>query len=377
MKYSYLLLLVVVVLSVASCDRFEHNFAPQDPNEIDLDAAFFEPFEAAFNLVNTAGIDPVMAFYADDYNYYGITKAARRTWLEGLAATYSSLDFTISNTQVSIDNANHATINWRLVASSQDTRAVVADSTFVGEMLEKSGNSWILKGKNVCDPPLNKQLVIVEFFTFRTCPGCPQAEAKLHSLQDQYPNFIYLEHHTQMELAIPGEPTASYYNVTNAPVAIFQGTEKIIGSSDNELNQYQSLADALVQVDSPISYQLQTVAQDGRNLTGSVLLSPQTQLDTADLVLNYVIIEQTSSYTYLPGNQPIHNAVRARGSTALAGVNLAIPVNFELTSTVDIPDDAILVLFVQKKPSPWQNNATIQGGITHPLNTAKPWITRR
>lgn len=371
MKYAYLILLLGVAFLVMSCDRFEHSFAPQDPNDIDLDSAFFVPFATALNQVITGGTDPVMNFYADDYNYYGITKADRRTWLEGLAATYNSLNFNISNTQVNMEDASNATINWRLVATTADTKAVIADSTFVGEMLVKSGESWILKGKNVCDPPIDKQLVIVEFFTFRTCPGCPQAEAKLHSLQNQYPNFFYLEHHTNMELALPGELTAGYYNVTNAPVAIFQGTEKIIGSSDNELNQYQSLADALILIDTPISYQLQNVAVSGRDLSGSVLISPQTQLEMEDLVLNYVIAEQTSSYTYLPGNQPIHNAVRAKGTTSLAGVNLAVPVTFALTSTVDIPDDAILVLFVQKKPTIWQNNATIHGGITHPLPSAQ------
>lgn len=375
MKYPYLILLILVTLFITSCDRFEHNFAPQDPNVVDFTEVFFNPLQTAFNQASSSGLDPVMAFYADDYNYYGITKAARRTWLENLVTAHPGLDFSISNTQVNVEDANNATINWRLVASI--SRSVIADSTFVGEMLEKSGNTWVLKGKNVCDPPLNKQMVIVEYFTFRTCPGCPQAEAKLHSLQNQYPNFFYLEHHTSMELALPGELTPSYYNVTNAPVAVFQGTEKIIGSSDNELNQYQSLADALVQVDTPITYQLQNVAQDGRNLTGSVLITPLVQLPEEDLVLNYVIAEQTSSYTYLPGNQPIHNAVRAKGSLSLTGVNLALPVNFELTSTVDIPDDATLVLFVQKKPSPWQNNATIYGGITHPLNSAKPGMTRR
>jgi hypothetical protein len=145
--------------------------------------------------------------------------------------------------------------------------------------------------------------------------------------------------------------------------------DKVTQSSAASLAQYQNLVDNYVQIDTPIRYQIHTTPTiEGRNLSGAVKLTPLTDLDQSDMVLNYVIYEEESSFSnIMTPNVPLRHVVRAKGSISLNGVNLNNPIDISLTSTVDLPEDIKLVVFAQKKPASFQNNATIYGGLEIPL----------
>ncbi|MDD2229985.1 MAG: hypothetical protein PHY48_11290 [Candidatus Cloacimonetes bacterium] len=373
MKYLSLLLIVMLAL-LSSCDRYEHAYTAPVITDFGaiLEANLFTPMQTAFNQSTASDVSSAMVYYADDYLNFGVSKSEWEQDLLTMLAGVANPIFVVSLSAVNQLNDTIAQANWRLIISNPANKSVIADSSFVGERLEKINGNWLLKGNQMtCEPPVSKQLVIAEYFTYRTCTNCPHAENKLKELQLQYPhNFIYLEHHTSGGLELAGETTAAYYGAYSPPVTVFNGKEKVTQSNAASLAQYQSLVDAYVQQDTPIRYQLSsTPTVNGRDLSGSVLLTPLLTLDQSNVVLNYVIIEEVSPYSNVSTPDVfLHNVVRAKGSISLNGVNLANPISFNLTSTVDLPEDIRLVIFAQQKPATFQNDATILGGIDIPLN---------
>lgn len=363
MKHYLFILLVVAALGFSSCDRFDHDFVP-DAQE-NFATELFEPLEADFNMSTAADLSLAMAHYADDYQHFGVSKNDWQAILENILAGVADPQFEVSFFQVEQQNDTEALASWRLLITDPASKAVLADSLYSSERLRKVGDKWLLRGnQNACNP-VNKQLVIAEYFTFDTCPSCPAAEAKLHDLALQYPGqFIYLEHHIMNALHLPDDNTNLYYNVFSAPTSVFQGKEKVSQSNEISLALYQSHVDALVQVDEPIRYQLINPTLNGRDVTASVRLMPQITLDQTNLELNYVLIDETSDHTNINGD-PLHNVVRALGSQSLNGVDLNNPVSISLSSTVDLPTDLKLVVFAQHKPTPFANNSTIYGGVVH------------
>ncbi len=363
MKYYLFILLLIAGLGLMSCDRFDHNFVPDEQDNFETE--LFTPLENDFNMSTAADLSPAMAHYADDYQHFGYTKNEWQIVLESILAGVADPQFEVSFTNVQQQNDTEALASWRLKISDPATRTVLADSIYTAERLRKVGDKWLLRGnQNACNP-VNKQLVIAQYFTFDTCPSCPASEAKLHDLELQYPGqFIYLEHHIMNELHLTHDNTNMYYNVFSAPTAVFQGQEKVSQSNDVSLALYQSNVDALAQIDEPIRYQLQSVNLSGRDLNAQVRLLPQINLDQTDLVLNYVLIEETSDHTNANGD-PLHNVVRALGSQSLSTADLNNPIDISLTSTVDLPTDLKLVVFAQHKPTPFANNSTIYGGLVH------------
>lgn len=355
------LLVFLAALFAAGCDRFLHNFEP--PETADLQAELFTPLHEALRSQPEAGIDTVMVYYADDYLHFGLNKADRRDWLEGIfqANPNAVAGATLLDSELTSDST--AVVNWRLTVA--ESKGVIVDSTFTGERLAKRAGRWLLRGNQMsCEPPEVKQRVIIEYFTFLGCPNCPAVEAELHHLQLEYPNQLsYLEHHITVPLVVPEDSTFIYYGVSSAPTTIFGGETMLSGGSADIISAYATETQRLANLDRVIEYDALNFSVEGQNISGSLELdllanAPQQQ----DLVLNCVLIERVSSYTNTEG-QNLRNVVRAKSVQSIGALNLANPVSFSLASSVPIPDDASLVIFVQHKPVFFGNNATIYGGI--------------
>ncbi|MBP7205135.1 MAG: hypothetical protein KBA54_01310 [Candidatus Cloacimonetes bacterium] len=360
MKRLVIPVLVVLALFAASCDRFAHNFLP--PDVIDFQAELFTPLHEALQSQPEAGIDSVMVFYAEDYLHFGLNKADRRTWLEGIfqaqptavaGATFLDSDQLSDSTAVA---------NWRLTIT--DSKGVIVDSTFTGERLAKRDGRWLLRGNQMsCEPPVVKQRVIIEYFTFLGCPNCPPVEAELHDLQLAYPNQLsYLEHHITGPLTVTGDPTYDYYGPFSVPTSIFGGEVMLTGSSSDIISTYAAQVQTLANIDSRINYSGLSYTVDGQTISGTVQLDLSEPFIHTDLVLNCVLIERVSSYSNTQG-QPLRNVVRAKSVQNIGSLDFPNSVSFSLTSSVPIPDDASLVIFAQWHPVFFGNNATIFGGI--------------
>lgn len=357
MRYLSVIIISFLLLMVASCDRFEHSFQPESEHILILQ------LNNAFDSISAEDMSALEALYSEDYLYDNEHKAERIAWYRSFLGE-TELSFCASQIDYSKEDANNGVLSWRVQVFSGETQ--IADRSFTGEKVQRiSGNRWELLGNRIgSGEDTGGQLVIAEYFTFRTCPNCPDAEAKLSQLQTQYPdNFIYLEHHVTMELALPGNTVPAYYQAWSQPAAVFQGREKVNGSTPDKLAEYQSIVDAYVAQESPISYVLQNTIENGNTLSGTVKLNLLEALDTSDLYLNYVIISDEHTHTNAAG-QPLHNVVRGIGSHSLAGADLSQPQPFSLSVRTDtLPDIYTLVIFAQKKPATFANASTIYGGI--------------
>lgn len=368
MKY-LIITMIFASLLLVSCDRFDHDFTAVQTD--DLNDLFFSPLQDAFDSITASDISALSALYKEDYMHNGVSKSERMSWIQGFLSDYSPVLFELSDVTYSVADENNAQANWRLVVSSLDTKEVLADSLFQGEKLVKVDAQWLLYGNQVCVQGNAKQLVIAEYFTFRTCPNCPDAEAKLQELQYQYPeNFIYLEHHVSMELVLPDDQTNLYYSAYAPPVTVFQGMEKVSQSNPASLSQYQAIVDNLVQVDIPVQYTLSDVNVNGNELSANVSLDAQIELQQADLMLSAVIITDEVEYQNYAG-QLLHNVVRGKSSISLAATDLSESIPITVSAVEPIPQNFKLIVFAQHKPSSFNNNSTIYGGIVHPISLTK------
>ncbi len=353
-------LLLLAVLAVAGCDRFAHNF--QTPEEDNLEAGLFVPLHEALQAQPGAGIEAVMQYFAEDYLHFGVNKADRRDWLEGIFQDHPSAVAGASLLASDLLSDSTAVVNWRF--SVTESKGVIVDSTFTGERLVKRDGHWLLRGNQLsCEPPVVKQRVIIEYFTFWGCPNCPPVEAELHDLQLDHPGQLsYLEHHITGPLTVPGDETYAYYGPFSVPTSIFGGEVMLTGSTADIVSSYAAEVQYLAGLDSRIIYSGLTYGVDAQTISGTVQLDMPDPFTHTDLVLNCVLIERESSFTNTQG-QPLRNVVRAKSVQSIGAADLSQPLSFTLTSSVPIPDDASLVIFAQNHPVIFGNNATIFGGI--------------
>lgn len=365
MKHRYLILLLLPMLLILGCDRFEHSFTP--PAQTDYALLVFTPLEDALNSTEEPVVK-AMEYFTEDYLHTGVSRTERQLWLQGLYNANENLiaeASLISSSQISPTAAN---INWRLLLLSSE-RGIIADSTFIGDKLIKQDGQWLIHGNQVsCITPGSQQTVVLEYFTFQGCPNCPPAEAKLHELQQLHGDrLIYLEHHITGPLMVNGDPTYPYYAPGAVPVTMFQGMQKVSGSGSDALDAYEPIVSDLLQAAEPVRYKNLTYSVDARTISGSVKLeSTSGTCNQTDLYLCVVLIEKTSSYTNTQGAN-LHNVVRGKSIIDLREADLTQPTTFSVLSASDIPDDMSLVVFAQRRPASFENNATILGGIEIPI----------
>jgi hypothetical protein len=362
------IIVAVLALMLFSCDRFDHDFTAVE--EVDFVQDFLQPLVLALEAASASDMSAMEAMYASDYIHNGVNRSERIEWMRSFWVQDNDATSYITNTTIQQIDADNALLNWRLtIEDSLDN--VLADSLFVGERLVKRENKWLIWGNQTCVQPLDKQLVIVEYFTFRTCPSCPAAEAELNLIKDIYPhNFIYLEHHTMMELALPNDTTSQYYQAFSAPNAVFQGTEKVSGGSPESIGQYRSIVDELVTIDEPISYSINDLSHTSTDLSASISLIPKIELPEQNLVLNYVIITDEVDFTNVAG-EPLHNVVRAKGSQEISATGDLSDIAIQLSMPDGLPQSFKLVVFAQYKPEVFQNNSSIYGGIIREISQSR------
>ncbi|MDY0152320.1 MAG: hypothetical protein RBS43_08625 [Candidatus Cloacimonas sp.] len=361
MRYCVILIVLIALLGLSSCDRFEHAFQPDA--EVDYAIELFTPLQTGFNQVTAADLAPAMAFYAEDYLHYGVTKSEWESQLHSLIAGVANPVFEVNFSSIATQNESNALANWHLKISNPATKTVLADSLYIGERLIKVNNKWLLKGnQNTCNPPVGKQRIIVEYITNIGCSYCPDVEAKLHELKAMYPNqFTYLTHQLSGPVAI-SDPLYDYYNAHSAPTSIIQGQYVLSSNNPEVLDQYYPLVQSLVELDTEMNYSMVSSTVSGNNVNGSIIISPiAAAFNQEFLVLNLAIVERTSTAVNVLG-EPLTNVVLGRKRIDLSTADLSQPIAFTFNANVTIPADASLVVFAQRTPSPFANNAHIYSG---------------
>lgn len=361
MKRYLFLALAVMLLLVASCDRFDNSLT----KPVEDEGSLSYQIKDAFRRLSSEDHSSLDELYDDDYAHFGITKAQR---IAGIVEYFAQgeIGFSVNVLNIGWLDSGSNFVDWRLKILKDGQ--VLADSLFLHEEAKKVDGRWHLGGNKVVAGDDEQQLVIAEYFTFRTCPNCPPAEAKLAELASLHPNFIYLEHHTMMELAVPGNDTGSYYGNPLAPSVVFQGEEKLSGSAAATLESYDTLYEYYSNQPQSFGYTVLSGSFDGENIAAEVKLSSSLE-DLSEVYLNYVFITDDVNFTNIQGGA-LHNVVRAVGRKALAGVNLNenIELSLSIGGTQPAPSAGKLVIFAQKRPQPFEGNATIYGGKVIPLS---------
>ncbi len=372
MNYRLLILLLGVVL-ITSCSRFDHDFAPREV--IDFEAVLFAPMQVAFEGISATDLDPVLAYYSDDYLHFGIDKAGREAFYQSLYSVSTDLAYVVSFLDAQELNSNEGVASWNLKVYTADTRALLADSTFVNDRMQKQNGAWKLRGNGIDgNTDSVKQRIIIEYFTFVGCPNCPIVESRIRQLQAAYPTQLsYVEYHVSGELSfgMSHNDLLAYYAAYPSPVSIIQGGNKLSGSTTDILDSYTSLTGILADVDAQIKLENFSYSVDDRTVSASIKLNPLVQSFAQDqLRLRYVLMKKTWNFAN-PGTDSHHNVALAKGSVDISAHDLSNEVSFGLTSPIDIPADAFMLVYVQKVPASFANNATIFNGIEVPIAATK------
>ena len=365
MKKIVYAIMLLALLGIFSCDRFDHSFKPLE--QVDFGTELFVPLQEAYNSISASDLTPVMAFYAEDYNHYGVNKSQWETMLHNMLSEISDPVIEVTLVKASLQNETNALANWRLKISDSN-KAIIADSLYVGERLAKVNGKWLLRGNQCgCTPEVPTQKVIVEYVTNVGCSYCPAVEELLHNLSSEFgDNFIYLTHQLSGPVAI-NDPLYVYYSAFSAPVSIIQGKHKLASGTQEILNQYYPLVQTELAISNPMDYNIMSALVTGNSISGSVKLTSTTDnFSQEELILNLVIIDRVSTANNAVG-EPLTNVVIGRKRIDISSADLNNPVTFDFTANVDIPDDAALVVFAQKTPTTFANNATIYSGLQYPL----------
>ncbi|HQO18394.1 MAG TPA: hypothetical protein PLJ85_04380 [Candidatus Cloacimonas sp.] len=369
MKKIVYVLLIIVLLGISSCDRFDHSFQPLE--QVDFQEELFSPLQEAFNNATPEDLSSVMAFYAEDYKHFGITKSEWETKLHSIISPLINPVIQVSLITATLQNETNALANWRLTISD-DTKTVIADSLYTGERLRKENGKWLLRGNQCgCDPSAPTQKVIVEYVTNVGCSYCPAVEDVLHNLSSQFgDDFIYLTHQLSGPVAFT-DPLYAYYNAFSAPVSIIQGKHKLVGGTQDILDQYTPTVQSELDLLSQMDYRVINATVEEKNISGSVKLTPlSASFNQEELILNLVVIDLVSTAVNAEGEH-LTNVVIGRKRIDISTVDLSDPVDFDMDANIIIPEDAALVVFAQKTPATFANNATIYSGLQYPLTVKK------
>ncbi len=369
MKKIVYVLFIIVLLGIFSCDRFDHSFQPLE--QVDFQEELFIPLQEAFNNATPEDLSSVMAFYAEDYKHFGITKSEWEAKLHSIISPLSNPVIQVSLITATLQNETNALANWHLTISDEN-KTVIADSLYTGERLRKENGKWLLRGNQCgCDPAAPTPKVIVEYVTNVGCSYCPAVENVLHNLSSQFgEDFIYLTHQLSGPVAF-SDPLYAYYNAFSAPVSIIQGKHKLVGGTQDILDQYPPTVQSELDLLSQMDYRVINATVEEKNISGSVKLTPlSASFNQEELLLNLAVIDLVSTAVNAEGEH-LTNVVIGRKRIDISAVDLSNPVAFEFDANVIIPEDAALVVFAQKTPATFANNATIYSGLQYPLTVKK------
>ncbi len=364
-----LIILIPLIIIVASCTWFTSDFDP--PVTTDFDAILFQPMQQAFNVASAADLSGVMSFYDDDYLHNNQIKSAREIFFRSMFDATDSPQFIVTFLAGTVENDTLANTNWRLRIYAPESKALLADSTFTGEKLIKRDGVWKLWGNRIsCFNPPARQRAILESITYVGCPNCPPVEQALHDLQMLYPlDVFFLEYHVAGPFDSGAQDVYGYYGYPAMPTVVVQGMNRLIGNSTENLALYQTLAQNIIQSNTEILLtDLVNTYTPGTGIAGSIRVTPVNDgFETQDLRLKYVILERERNY----GNPPhtYRNVVMRKGEMDISTSDLSQPLSFSLPYQGSLPDDAHLLVWVQRVPSTFASNARIFNGLEVPVLT--------
>jgi len=326
-----------MILILFACDRFEHEIYENAQIE-----ATFNEFSGTIQSVNADSIQIVMEFYNDNYLNDAFHKADIQAQLLGYINEYGSLSVVLNSYYKDLS------IHWTLYGIPANEKNIEEITSF-SDILTKTDSGYEFYGNQIEPPEYDpsKPMVVAQFSTSTTCGNCPAGAEKLAELQREYGGqFIYLEY------ALDGPdptnnffPFAQYYNIPSQPTAIFQGVSIAAGGDAETINSYTTRYEQAAEVEKSITINLENIEINGSSVSGTAIIDSLENIPISDLKLETALILKHSDYEYTNGHQELHNVVFATGTFIIENQEII----FSLDSTIEITEEALLVVWVQTK----------------------------
>ena len=343
MKKIIFIIFAVSILTIMSCDRFEHNF--ENHTDDLLIEEHFEDFELKLQNLLSADINEVMNFYHEDYNNDGVEKSD----VENFYTFHMLIDTPISIDIELIDYSSNLEITWRFLVTETLSNEVMTDSTITDVLIPTRGD-YLFYGNQAA-----LQKVMVELFTATWCPNCPYVESALHELKEHYGSRLsYVEYHIlDIYEADGNSELANFYGATAYPHTFINGISDVNGGSEDSYEILDELIQPIL-AETPelvISELEFTTARS--NITGTVKLD--TEITESNLKLKFAVIENE--------RDGYHNIVIKNFNMDISGEDYSQNIDFEITDISNLPDDATLMVWVQKIDGSYNDNCKVYNVI--------------
>lgn len=332
------LILFCFILILFACDRFEHEIY----ENAEIEATFNE-FSEIVQSMNADSIQIVMKFYNDDYLNDAFYKADIQAQFLGYINEYENLSVVLNSYYKDLS------IQWSLYGIPANEKNIEEIAAF-SDILIKTNSGYEFYGNQNKPPDYDpsKPMVVAQFSTSTNCGNCPEGAENLAELKRSYGGqFIYLEY------VFDGpEPTnifipfAQYYGIYSNPTVVFQGQFIIEGSdAESYFTRYEQAAEA----EKLISINLENIEVNGNSVSGTAIIVDLENIPISDLKLETALILKISDYEYNNVHQKLHNVVFATGTFAIENSE----IDFSIDSTIEITEEALLVVWVQTKDDPY------------------------
>lgn len=349
-----LLLTIVILMNVVSCERFDNKFEPlaEDKSfEIHLEA-FIQDMKTG---LLSANLTEVMAqYYSDDYLNDGLSKQDIESFFSDLATNVTEA---LTIQLVSFDKT-YLNFSYRIEDINTDL-----DTTII-EYASLSGDTYLFIGNRVNPEESEESRVLVELFTATWCPNCPYVEAALHQLKQELGDkFHYIEYHIMDVLDKGNMDILNYYQLpTSLPVGVVQGSLKISGGSvGTSYNEYKFAIEQFSGKEAEYSFEDFSYSVAEGELSFQIKLSKKGVIGD-DLRLRYALIDKE---TTVPNSAGVNskNVAIAKGILELSEESFDGSLDLSLTITNHPFIRPAVVVWFQTINDPYDNQTSLVSNV--------------
>lgn len=359
MKKLLLALTALLILLLFSCDRFDHDFT-KSVVQVQTPEEFMGNFNTDLGSLTGPPNDNVLQkYYLPGYLNYGRDYSGIKQYFADLFTTHQGLMLTSSFTMENgTDRSSYRGI-FRLVGTV-DTTSVV-DVSWQEDIISDPETGLLhFCGNGQGDQYRRK--VLVEVATGTWCVNCPDADEALNHLKSQYPNDMIIVQYQMAPAALhlDNNQLFSWYGISSAPVAVFDGMDKHAGW-DESVTAQNYLNSLNAQIGEAAHVLLEpTITNTGTHVEGSVVLTDNGLANWDNCVLKYALLEeQIDAYHDHSGN-PLTDTVIGHGSIPVSGPG---SYNFTLDPYSPLPytpgSDLKVVMWVQRVNPTWSGDCTV------------------
>ncbi|MCF7919009.1 MAG: hypothetical protein K9N06_03725 [Candidatus Cloacimonetes bacterium] len=337
-------LLIIPLLLLSSCDRFEHEPFKSAVLEGDM-LSFFSALQSA----SADSLDGVMEWYSSGYLQDKQNKADIEHQYANYYLEYGNDLQLLGNLE---DYWKSGRVLWELQGTLPDR------STFLiaqqEDYLHKEGDHYFFIGNQVSPPELDpsKPVILVQYFTATTCGNCPAASTKLSEMHDEYgEQMVILEYVADSDPGSVYFPESIYYGGAQ-PSAIFQGQYRVVGAGAANLQEYEARYQLAVSEELQFRFTSLDINVSGNTIIADVSWETTGILTGDDLMLRSVVLEEDPDMHY------IFSPAVYFENRVIAGMETNFEesiTNTELTLevSIDLPPKFSVVVWLQNHPETW------------------------